>query len=385
MNDYGTPTGGAEINILMLRDALRNRGHDARIFASSARHGNVENLADYKCFGTTSGFRTLLQTANPWAFFQLRRLLAEFRPDVVHVQIFLTQLSPLILPLLRGIPSLYHVVWYRPVCPLGTKRLPNGANCEVRAGVACYKNKCLPIRDWLPIMFQMKLWRNQKKAFNLVIANSEEVKRRLVAEGIEPVEVVQHGIPVRTLSSPPSTPPTIAFAGRLVREKGIDVLLNAFANVVKQIPWAKLLIAGDGPERGSLTILISSLGLSHNVIMLGHRSRQELERLFDGAWVQAVPSLWAEPFGLVAVEAMMRGTPVIASRSGGLVDIVQDGKTGFLIPPGNVDLLTEALLKLLSNRELAEKMGRAGHDVAIAQFSEATFVDKIIHLYESIC
>jgi len=101
INDYGTPTGGAELQMLTLRKGLRLRGHDARFFTSSARPIPVSSQADYECFGTTSRFRTLLQTTNPWAFWQLRRVLAEFQPDVIHVGIFLTQLSPLILPLLK--------------------------------------------------------------------------------------------------------------------------------------------------------------------------------------------------------------------------------------------------------------------------------------------
>lgn len=384
VNDYGTLTGGAEIQMLALRDELRKRGHNALLFTSSARPSKGDNHADYKCLGTTSRLRTLLQTANPWAFLQLRRLLAEFRPDVVHVSMFLTQLSPLILPLLKDLPSLYHVVWYRPVCPLGTKMLPDGVTCEFPWGIACYHNHCLPLRDWLPLMLQMKLWRHWSKVFNLVIANSEAVKRQLVAEGIEPVEVVWHGTPLQSLRPPLSEPPTVAIAGRLIREKGTDVLLKAFAKVVEQIPSAKLLIAGDDPERENLNILISHLGLSHHATMLGHLSRQELESLFDGVWVQAVPSLWAEPFGLVAAEAMMRGTAVVASSTGGLTEIIQDGKTGFLAPPGNVDALAEALLKLLSNRELAEEMGRAGHELAKERFSEAAYVDSFIRLYQTI-
>ncbi len=98
VNDYATPTGGAELLTLVLRDGLRQRGHDARIFSSSARPSAGDNHADYECFGTTSRFRTLLQTVNPWAFWQLRQILTEFKPDVVHVTIFLTQLSPFILP-----------------------------------------------------------------------------------------------------------------------------------------------------------------------------------------------------------------------------------------------------------------------------------------------
>ena len=111
ISDYATPTGGAEILTISLRDGLRSRGHDARLFASSARPNGAHSQADYHCFGTTSGFRTLLQSANFWAARKLKRILAEFQPDVVHVTLFLTQLSPLILPLLKNVPSLYYAVW----------------------------------------------------------------------------------------------------------------------------------------------------------------------------------------------------------------------------------------------------------------------------------
>jgi glycosyltransferase involved in cell wall biosynthesis len=109
-----------------------------------------------------------------------------------------------------------------------------------------------------------------------------------------------------------------------------------------------------------------------------------MERCFASAWVQVVPSRWAEPFGLAAVDAMMRGTAVIASDSGGLSEIVREGETGFLIPPGNVGALAKALLCLLQNREWAEQMGRAGRQVAVDQFSETTFVDKFVHLYHTL-
>lgn len=385
VNDYATPTGGAELLTLAIRDELRQRGHDARLFASSARPGAGGGLADYECFGTTSRFRTLLQTANPWAFWRLRQVLAEFRPDIVHVKLFLTQLSPLILPLLRNVPSLYHVVWYRPICPLGTKMLPDGTACQVPAGAVCYRNHCLPLRDWFPLMLQMKLWRRWRNVFDLFVANSEAVKRRLIAEGIAPVEVIWSGVPIRPLRPPLSSPPTVAFAGRLVREKGAEVLVRAFAKVVKKIPQARLLLAGEGPERDRLKRLIAGLGFSSSVSMLGHLPRPQMERYFASAWVQAVPSRWEEPFGLVVAEAMMRGTAVVASASGGLTEIVQDGKTGFLVPSGDGDALAEALLTLLRDSALAEQMGNAGREVALAQFREATFVDKFVPLYEMLC
>lgn len=385
VNDYATPTGGAELLTLALRDGLRQQGHDVRLFASRARPGTSFGLADYECFGTTSRFRTLLQTANPSAFHKFRRVLAEFRPDVIHVTMFLTQLSPLILPLLKDVPSLYSVVWYRPICPVGTKMLPNGATCQKPAGVVCYHDGCLPLRDWLPLMLQMKLWRRWRDAFNLIVANSEATKRRLIAEGIEPVEVVLNGVPLRPRRPPLSSPPTAAFSGRLVQEKGVGVLVQAFAKVVAQIPEARLILAGEGPERERLTKLITDLSLSSSISVLGHLPRPELEQHFATAWVQAVPSSWAEPFGMVAAEAMMRGTSVVASDCGGLTEIVRDGQTGFLVPPNDVNALAAALLLLLRNREMSERMGRAGREVALACFSDVTYVDKFVRLYQTLC
>ncbi len=384
VNDYATPTGGAELLMLGLREGLRERGHDTRLFASSARPGGGKSLADYECFGTTSRFCTLLQMVNPWAFWRLRQVLAAFRPDVVHVGMFLTQLSPLILPLLRDVPSLYQVHWYRPVCPLGTKTLPDGTACRVPAGAVCYRNRCLPLRRWVPRMLQMRLWRRWRQVFSLIAANSEAVKRLLLAEGFGPVEVLWPGIPMQPMRPPLSPPPTVAFAGRLVRQKGAEVLVRAFAKVVARIPEARLLLVGDGPERQHLQSLIHDLRLSASVSLRGYLPRSEMERHLTGAWVQVVPSQFAEAFGLVAVEAMMRGTAVVASASGGLTEVVKDGQSGFLVPPGKADALAEALIVVLRDRELAEQMGKTGREVALACFREETYIDRFVQCYQAL-
>jgi glycosyltransferase involved in cell wall biosynthesis len=384
ISDYATPIGGAELMMLSLRDGLKQRGHDARFFASSAQPSDLKSLADYECLGTTSSFRTLLQTANPWAFFKLKQVLEEFQPDVVHVRLFLTQLSPLILLLLKNVPSLYHVAWYRAICPLGTKMLPNGKTCSHAVGVACYKHGCLPLHDWVLLMLQMRLWKHWRNAFNLIVANSQAVKHRLVEQEIEPVEVVWNGIPIHLARSPLKSLPTVAFAGRLVREKGVDILIQSFAKVILQIPDAMLLIAGEGKEQDRIILLIKELQLQNNVIILGYLPRLVLEEKLASAWVQVVPSRWAEPFGIVATEAMMRGTAVIASDTGGLKEIVWHNQTGFLIPPENIDALADALFYLLSDRNLAESMGKKAREVALKYFTEEHFVNQFIELYHKI-
>lgn len=384
ISDYSTPTGGAELTLFTLREGLRQRGHDVRIFASSARPDGMDTLADEECFGTTSRFRAFLQTANIWAMQRLSQVLSEFQPDIVHVSLFLTQLSPLILPLLRHIPTLYYVVWYRPICPLGTKRLPNGMTCQDSVGKACYQNRCLPLHDWLPLMLQQHLWQRWSNVFDSVVANSDSVKQVLQQSGIDVKEVIWHGVPIRPLRPSISSPPTVVFAGRLVPEKGVKLLIQAFAKVITQIPTAQLLIAGTGEEEEYLKQMIIDLELTTSVRLLGYLPRQELEDYFARAWVQAVPSLWSEPFGMVAAEAQMRGTAVVASDSGGLREIVKHGETGFLFPTGQVEALTESLLTLLQNRDLAEQMGQDGRKIAVAQFSEASCVEKFLHHYQTL-
>lgn len=384
VNDYATPTGGAELGTLMLRDGLRRRGHEARIFSSTARPGREDSFADYECFGTTSRCRTLLQTANLSAYRRLRSTLAEFRPDVVHVRMFLTQLSPLILPLLRDVPSVCHIVWSRAICPVGTKVLPDDTPCQSPWGTACYRHGCLPLRDWLPLMAQMNLWRRWRPVFDRVVANSHALKQALLDEGIGPVDVIWNGVPVQPPRPPLTRPPTVAFAGRLVRQKGCDFLVQAFATVAKDNPAVRLVIAGDGPERGALEKLVNRLGLSSHVVLTGHLPRAVLEETLAPAWVQTVPSRFSEGFGNVAAEAMMRGTAVVASACGGLIEVVHDGQTGFLVPPGDPAALVEAIARLLQNRELAETMGRAGRAVALAQLSEDAFINRFLGVYESV-
>lgn len=384
INDYATPTGGAELWIFNHRNKLRKKGHDARLFSSSARPLGLESQADYECFGTNSRFRTLLQSVNPFAVWKLRKVLAEFQPDVVHLNLFLTQLSPLILPLLKNIPTLYHVHWYRPVCPLGTKFLPGRGMCTVSPGIACYQNRCLPLRDWIPLMVQMKLWWHWRYVCDAILANSKAVQQALLAEGIEPVEIAHYSVIDRPQRPPLSLPPIVAFAGRLVWEKGADALVRAFAQARSFLPDARLLIAGDGPERQHLEKLIQEFNLASNISLLGHLTPGEMEQAFASAWVQVVPSRWAEPFGLVALEAMWRGTAVIASQCGGLPEIVSDGKTGFLIPPNDSEALATALLNVLQDKNLAENLGKNGRQHALFNFNDNAETEPFIELYQRL-
>jgi glycosyltransferase involved in cell wall biosynthesis len=384
VHDYGTLSGGAENVSVMLRDGLRRRGHDARLFASTARPLPLPNVADYTCFGTMSSPRRMLQVANPSAVHRLRRVLREFRPDVVHVRMYNTQLSPLILQPLARYRTLLHVGSYELICPLLTKTLPDGSACYSKAGTACYRAGCVPLLGAARTLVQARLRRQWQDVLTLKVPNSDWLRRRLLAEGIDAGEAVLNGVPVRPARPPLTDPPTVAFAGRLVPKKGIDVLLDAVALVVAEMPEARLLLAGDGPERRRVEGTVAASGLASNIVALGHQPRAELERLLASAWVQAVPSRWEEPFGNAAAEAMMRGTAVVASDTGGLPELVQDGITGFLVPRGDANALAQALLRVLGDAELAERLGARARARALAELTEDRMLDRFLELYEQL-
>lgn len=379
LHDYGTLHGGAEVMVVALRDALRERGHEAMLFTSTARPLPLPFVSDEQCYGTVSPLRRVLQAANPHAAVRLRSVLGEFRPDVVHVKMFLTQLSPLVLPLLRPVPSLLHVVNYNLVCPVNTKTMPDGAPCRERAGAVCHATGCMSWAGVARAAVQRRL--TALDVFDRIVANSDWVARRLRAEGVRVDETIPNGVPARPPRAPLGATPVVGFAGRLVRKKGVDVLLHAIALVRERVPAARLVVAGDGPERATLGRLAGELGIGEAVDFAGHLPQPEMERVLGPAWVQAVPSRWEEPFGLVAAEAMMRGTAVVASDAGGLTEQVAQGETGYLAPAGDARALALALERVLADRGHAEALGAVGRERALAAFGIDRHVGRIEQAY----
>ncbi len=379
INDVADPRGGAEIMTRTLMQGLARRGHEVRVLASDVG----EPDADYLCKGAADGARQMLrQTWNPSARRAVAAAIQDFQPDVAHVRMHLTQLSPAILGPLREVPSVYHAVMYEAVCPTGLKMLPGGQPCHFTAGRACLREGCLSIQAWSAMMLKLELWHRGRSIFRKVVANSETMRDILEASGVTVDQVIHNGVPDGGAGNGPGPEPTLVYAGRLSKEKGVDTLLSAFARA--EVSDAKLLLAGDGPLRGSLQNRAGELGLRDRVQFLGHQSRDECERAFAGAWAQAVPSAWREPFGIVTVEAMLRGTAVIASDAGGPAEIVEHENTGLLAPAGDEAAWANAIRRVLTDRHLVERMGNAGRARAIEYFSEDLFLDRFESLYRAM-
>jgi glycosyltransferase involved in cell wall biosynthesis len=197
--------------------------------------------------------------------------------------------------------------------------------------------------------------------------------------------VILNGIeaPAREPSPPPLDPPTILCTGRLAPEKGFDVGLHALAIVREHEPRARMVIAGDGQERAALAALADRLGVADHVSFPGWVAPSEVAGHLGRSTLALVPSR-AEGFGLFALEAMMAGRAVVGSRVGGLPEVVADGRTGILVPPGDPDTLARALLALLRDPRRMESMGRAGNRRAAREFTAERHIDEWDSLYRRL-
>lgn len=171
----------------------------------------------------------------------------------------------------------------------------------------------------------------------------------------------------------------IGFVGRLVRQKGADLALQAFAKARRRYPQSRLVIVGDGPRRRRLEAQAERLALTDSVIFTGWADdASSLMPAFD---MVVAPSRW-EGFGLIILEAMGRGRPVIASRAGAFPEIVADGETGLLVPSESPDALADAMESLLGAPDRAADMGRAGKARLAETFSVGKMVDATLRVYE---
>ena len=187
------------------------------------------------------------------------------------------------------------------------------------------------------------------------------------------------------VKAPPGEPQPIVerapllCVGRLVPQKGFDMAIEAFALIAERFPWARLQIAGTGPDRDDLLALGRRLGVGDRLDLLGRVEPDEVPRLLARSTALVMPSRY-EGLPLVALEAAWSARPVVAMAGPGLGEAVVDGTTGLLVPPGDVPGLARSMAVLLASRERATTMGRA----ARSRMEEHWSIGATVDAYEAI-
>ena len=210
-------------------------------------------------------------------------------------------------------------------------------------------------------------------------------KLRVIPNGVEPRRLRSSGPPSKLASFrrrwARDDERIVLFVGRLVREKGVEVLIDSMPEVLRAHPEARLVVAGGGP-RDHLAGRARRHGLGHKVTFAGHVS-DELADLYAVADVAVFPSLY-EPFGIVALEAMAAGVPVVTSDIGGFREVVRHGATGLHTWASNPQSLAWGIKQVLGDPFLATRLGRRAQEEVLSRFNWGGIVEQTIRVYQEV-
>ena len=353
-------TGGVSSHVRDLALKLVEKGHEVTVIT---RHGRGLEGVDTVWLRRGDYVRFPASLAGSG---ELAKLLRELDPDVVHSHHAFT---PIPLMALATASSLEY-----PTILTNHSAYLNGYEHLLRA----LGSIALPIKA--------------------LVSRADEIVAvsRAAAEFIQAfaprrsVKVIPNGVDVEKFNPRGATPlrDTLAsefivlFVGRLVWRKGLLQLVKAIA-LLDDVN-ATLIVVGEGPLRWRAEVLAETLGVRDRTVFLGRVRDSELPGIYRSADVVVVPSVYGESFGIVALEAMASGRPVVASRVGGLSEVVVDGETGILVQPGSPRSIAEALLALHQDRSLARKLGLNARRIVVERYSWKRLLSKLLETYERL-
>jgi glycosyltransferase involved in cell wall biosynthesis len=176
--------------------------------------------------------------------------------------------------------------------------------------------------------------------------------------------------------------PLVVTASRLIKRKNPNLLISAFAKVLKVVPDAKLVIAGSGREQDNLSRQVKGLNIANSVFMAGELSKERVAQLMAAADVFVLPSKM-ESFGLALLEASAAGVPVVCSNAGGVPEVFQDGFNALLYPPGDDIAMAKAIIRLIQDRELAKTIS-ANAVATSRRFTWEIAAERTLRVYEEV-
>jgi glycosyltransferase involved in cell wall biosynthesis len=215
-----------------------------------------------------------------------------------------------------------------------------------------------------------------------VICISERVRERVIAEADASATVIHNGVDVQKFfpTQEPAARLSILSVGNLIAIKGHALLLRAFARVLREVPESFLEIIGDGPERGRLGQLAARLGIANQIQLSGRRGRDYVARAMRRCTVFALPSSY-EGLGCVYLEAMACAKPAIGCRGQGIEEVIEQGKSGVLVTPENEQELTDAMVTLLRDEELCQRMGKNARATILGRLTLSHQAQQLAEVY----
>lgn len=362
INQCHYPRGGADIVYLNTIDLLRSHGHEVACFSTV----NPENeKTEYeKYFVASPDLRNIsvikkIKSISPYLYNNqtknnLALLIEHFQPEIAHVHLFYASLSVSVLETLNkyNIPIIHTVHDYRMLCPVNTMMDCHKIVCEKCATgspLNCIMKKCSDgnIVQSAVVALEAYYWRKVKSPISFIdhfhfVSNFCQNKYQETLPDIKKKSSVQYNFSdVKVVNDKDNETKYYMFYGRLSSQKGVLTLIEAW----KELPANTILkIVGTGQQFESVNEYIKNNSLN-NVELLGYKSGNELISLIQNAYFVIVPSEWYENNPMTIIESYHLGVPVIGANIGGIPEIIDEGKTGFIFQPKNQSDLRDTILK----------------------------------------
>lgn len=358
----GIDVGGAENHLLDLCSGLVDHGFDVTV---GYLKGDGELASDFRDAGCTVRRIGIRTDVDPLGFLSLVRLLRSVNTDILHAHLFHSNVYGVLAAGIAGVDE-----------------------------VVVTKHNDEPFWQDQPIRTVHDLL---LRRIDRVVTISDHVREYLLdvsAVDPETVTTVRYGLnptpfdeldPAIVLKTrrefAADDDPLVGTVARLTEQKDLPTLLRAFARVLEAVPDARLVIVGRGEEEDVLRSLSTELCISNSVVFAGFRT--DVPALMTAFDVFVLPSRW-EGFGVVFMEAMAAGTPVVASDVSAIPEVVVDGETGFLCRPGDEEAFAEATVEVLADDGTSNRLGQAGRARLEKEFTVDRMVDETIAVYRDL-
>lgn len=398
VNKYNYFAGGSERYYIDVSNLLKRNGHKVAYFSmqSPKNHKSIWNkyfskfvpLDNVKLNNFVGVFLSMVYSNDSRV--KIARLMDEFKPDIVHIHNIYNHISPSILYEIRkrGIPVVYTLHDYHLITP-NYIFFHNGNICEkIKGGnyLGSILHKC--VRGSLPgtiltttVFMIHSFLGSYSKNVNLFISPSLFLKNKMVEYGYDSKKIIHlpnfiNKIARKKVGGAKSY---VLYFGQIYEHKGIFTLVE----VAKLLPHIKFKIAGTGPDEKKLKQLIKSEKIN-NIELLGFLNQSKLSRAISNSNFVIVPSLWYENMPYSILEAFANGKPVIASKIGGIPEIVRSGKNGFLFRPGNSQEFANKIQFLWDRPKLVKKFGLRAKSNVEDKYNPETHYNKLMGLYKIV-
>ncbi len=391
INMFDKVVGGVERYISTLGHETVRMGHELSHVYIARQDGpgelisgiNTHYIPQLSMYGCGEFIRGRFSRTVQDGLDMLREIIRSERPDIIHVHnvyypVFIGMLQEF-CPVVRTIHD------YRFLCPNLMKiQARKGEICNANVGLECFRSGCLSYKkpmDYRHLMFIL-LEREVSMGYDRHIVKSRYMRDVLVSNGFNRDRISVLPLCTEIVESKDLLPKNrILFAGRIAPEKGLDILCEA----LKSLPmYFKATFAGGGIIENDIKRLVDRLGLRDKVDFVGWLSPAELSKAYLESTVVVVPSMWHEPFGLVGLEAMAHGRPVIAFNVGGIPDWLEHGETGFLAKQGDIEGLASRIRLILGDHGLAVKLGQNGKRIIKEKFNSKQNTRNLLSIYEQV-